>query len=121
MTLFNYTDKDAIGAVYSVDTGTVIVSVSDEEHLRTLQVNHLVVLRSARAGQHLIGLINKITRRSINDPLEEDSGEDLSVENVIRITLIGTMIDMVGQTPNVFRRTLETVPENRCQVLHPGR
>ena len=119
MTLFNYTDKDAIGAVYSVDTGTVIVSVSDEEHLRTLQVNHLVVLRSARAGQHLIGLINKITRRSINDPLEEDSGEDLSVENVIRITLIGTMIDMVGQTPNVFRRTLETVPEidAKCFIL----
>ena len=119
MTLFNYRDRDAIGAVYSVDTGTVIVSVSNEEHLRNLQVNHLVVLRSTKAGQHLIGLINKITRRTLNDPLDEDSGEAFSVENVIRVTLIGTMIDMVGQTPNVFRRTLETVPEidAKCFVL----
>ncbi|WEJ08559.1 ATP-binding protein [Sinorhizobium prairiense] len=31
--------------------------------------------------------------------------------NLVRITLIGTLIDKVGLASNVFRRTLETVPE----------
>jgi len=116
MTLFDYQSTDAVGEVYSVDTGTVIVTVSDEERLRTLQVNHLVALRSSKAGQHLIGLINKITRKTVGGSADEDSDEEMSegmtvIENVVRVTLIGTMIDTVGTTSNVFRRTLETVPE----------
>lgn len=117
MTIFDYRTDDAMGTVYSVDTGTVLVSVSDLTALRRLQVNHLVVLRSSRAGQHLIGLINKIMRKAlvgVND--EDDSGdadrdERVLVENVVRVTLIGTLLDAVGTDQNVFRRTLETVPE----------
>ncbi len=60
MPIFDYNAEDAIGSVYSVDTGTVLVNVSDHDALRRMQVNHLVVLRSSRAGQHWIGLINKI-------------------------------------------------------------
>ncbi len=128
MTLFDYKNEEAIGTVYSVDTGTVIVTVADVEHLRSLQVNHLVVLRSSKAGQHLIGLINKITRKILAEAVDEDSGDDMPegavvVENVIRVTLIGTLIDMVGTTPNKFRRTLETVPEidAKCFVLEGKR
>ncbi|MCH7499060.1 MAG: ATP-binding protein [Nitrospinae bacterium] len=128
MTLFDYESKDAIGTVYSVDTGTVLVTVSDEEQLRIVQVNHLVALRSSKAGQHLIGLINKITRKILAEAIEPDKEDDLPegttvVENVIRITLIGTMIDSVGTTPNVFRRTLETVPEidAMCFLIEGGR
>ena len=124
MTIFDYKNEDAIGTVYSVDTGTVIVTVSDFEHLRSLQVNHLVALRSSKAGQHLIGLINKITRKTLVEAVDEDSGDNMPegavvVENVIRVTLIGTLIDIVGAAPNVFRRTLETVPEidAECFVL----
>ena len=117
MAIFDYRTEDAMGTVSSVDTGTVLVSVSDLTALRKLQVNHLVVLRSSRAGQHLIGLINKIMRKAlvgVND--EDDSGdgvrdERVLVENVVRVTLIGTLLDAVGTDQNVFRRTLETVPE----------
>ena len=128
MTLFDYQNEEAIGTVYSVDTGTVIVSVSDVEHLRSLQVNHLVAVRSSKVGQHLIGLINKITRKTLVEPIDQDSGEDMPegiavIENVIRVTLIGTLIDMVGTIANVFRRTLETVPEidAACFVLEGDR
>ncbi len=126
MTLFDYEDEDAIGAVYSVDTGTVLVSVSDAEKLCIVQVNHLVALRSSKAGQHLIGLINKITRKTLAEAIEvEGDSKDGTavVENVIRVTLIGTMIDAVGTTPNVFRRTLETVPEidAKCFLLEGER
>ena len=73
MTLFDYENKDAIGTVYSVDTGTILVTVSDDEQLRIVQVNHLVALRSSKAGQHLIGLINKITRKTLAEAIEPKS------------------------------------------------
>ncbi len=117
MTIFNYSAEDAMGTVYSVDTGTVLVSVSDLTALRKLQVNHLVVLRSSRAGQHLIGLINKIMRKALIGSHDEDTTDDDAqgecnlVENIVRVTLIGTLLDAVGTDQNVFRRTLETVPE----------
>lgn len=50
MTIFDYSTEDSIGKVYSVDTETVIVNVSNLEALRKMQVNHLVMLRSTRAG-----------------------------------------------------------------------
>lgn len=117
MPIFDYNAEDAIGFVYSVDTGTVLVSVSDLDALRRMQVNHLVVLRSSRAGQHLIGLINKIMRKALVGVNEnEQDGDDIQddpalVENIVRVTLIGTLLDAVGTEQNVFRRTLETVPE----------
>ena len=115
MTIFDYNAEDAIGTVYSVDTGTVLVSVSNMDELRRLQVNQLVALRSSRAGQHLVGLINKIMRKALIGLNEVDAehadDEPTLVENVVRITLIGTLIDAVGADTNVFRRTLETVPE----------
>lgn len=117
MPIFNYKTEDAIGTVYSVDTGTVLVSVSNVEALRGMQVNHLVVLRSSRAGQNLVGLINKIMRKALvgvnqNEQDSDDIENDRAVvENIVRVTLIGTLLDAVGTEQNVFRRTLETVPE----------
>lgn len=117
MPIFDYKAEDSIGSVYSVDTGTVLVSVSNLNALRRMQVNHLVVLRSSRAGQHLIGLINKIMRKALVGMNEnEQDGDDIQddravVENIVRVTLIGTLLDAVGTEENVFRRTLETVPE----------
>ncbi|MDZ7665082.1 MAG: ATP-binding protein [Desulfotignum sp.] len=114
---FDYKTDDAIGSVYSVDTGTVLLNVSNLDGLRRMQVNHLVVLRSSRAGQHLIGLINKIMRKALVGVNEgEQDGDDIqderiAVENIVRVTLIGTLLDAVGTEQNVFRPTLETVPE----------
>ena len=117
MSIFDYSNSEAIGKVYSVDTGTILVHVSDLDALRRMQVNHLVVLRSSRAGQHLIGLVNKIMRKALVN-VDEDGNEDNDiqdsravVENIVRVTLIGTLLDADGTEQNVFRRTLETVPE----------
>ncbi len=117
MSIFDYSERDAIGYVYSVDTGTVLITVSNLDALRRMQVNHLVVLRSSRAGQHLVGLINKIMRKALvgigeaEDNADDIQGDRTVVENVVRVTLIGTFVDAFGTEQNVFRRTLETVPE----------
>lgn len=114
MRIFNYSDEDSLGRVISVDTTSVILNVDNVDKLRSMQVNRLVALQSSKAGQHLIGLINKIVRKAVNDDREQVDHEDtefLGENNSVKITLIGTFFDRYLLDLNVFRRTLETVPE----------
>lgn len=112
MPIFNFRDEDALGKVASVDTTNVIVDVENIDQLKRLQVNHLAVLQSSRPGQHLIGLITQVTRkRGIEDIADDGIGEKTSELNLCKIALIGTMLDRDGGRENVFRRTLESVPE----------
>jgi hypothetical protein len=115
MALFNYEDAEALGKVRAVDTATVSVAVENIELLRQLQVNRLVALQSSRPGQHLIGVVHRITRDTATErqlsPLEPEDIPETIERNTVRITLIGTFFDRVGDNENVFRRTLETVPE----------
>lgn len=110
MSLFDYDDIEALGKVISVDTSSVIVEVLDIEKLKSLQVNRLVVLQSSKAEQFLIGLIEKLVRKKIFDDSLENEDNFLE-ENLCKITLIGTFKNKEGLQNNVFRRTLETVPE----------
>lgn len=115
MSIFDFADTEALGSVISVDTAAVTIRVDDLERLKRLQVNRLVVLQSSKPGQHLIGIVVKITRKPDTRELEEvdPSEEDLvpNENNLVKVTLIGTLLDRVGSDQNVFRRTLETVPE----------
>jgi hypothetical protein len=112
MSIFNFKDEEALGKVASVDTTNVIVEVGNVDQLKRLQVNHLAVLQSSRPGQHLIGLITQVTRKRGIEDIIDDGISDHSAElNLCRIALIGTMLDRDGAKENVFRRTLESVPE----------
>lgn len=114
MSIFDFEDNLSIGSVYSVDTATIIIKVDQVEKLRKLQVNHLIAIKSSKSGQHLIGLINRITRKSTDEVTSaEDVGEPtyFLTENILKVNLIGTLLDKVGSKNNVFKRTLDTVPE----------
>jgi len=115
MALFEFQDESAIGTVFSVDTTTLIIKVDVLDKLRKLQVNHLVAIRSSKAGQYLIGIINRITRKVSDEeaPLEDITGISgfLFTENIIKINLIGTFLEKYGVKSNVFKRNLDTVPE----------
>jgi len=112
MPIFNFNDEDALGKVATVDTANVVIDVLNVDQLKRLQVNHLAVLQSSRPGQHLIGLITNVTRkRAIESAIEDGIGDPSSELNLCKISLIGTLLDRYGEKENVFRRTLETVPE----------
>lgn len=124
----NFQNEESIGRVASVDTAEVIVTVSDGEALRKLQVNQLVALRSARPGHHPIGLISRIQRRgTIVEPSESRGGieapAELVLDDQLRATMVGTLVYAEGTQRNVFRRSLEAVPEvdARCFVLRGDR
>jgi len=113
--IFKFEATSSIGTVFSVDTATLIVKVDEIDKLRKLQVNHLVAIKSSKAGQHLIGIINRITRKASDE--EQPVGDDLGLsnflftENILKVNLIGTLLDKHGEKENVFKRTLDTVPE----------
>lgn len=115
MAIFTFEDNSSIGTVFSVDTATLIIKVDELEKLRKLQVNHLVAVQSSKAGQHLIGIINRITRKASDE--EQPAGDDLGLnnflftENILKVNLIGTLLNKHGEKENVFKRTLDTVPE----------
>ena len=91
MSLFEFQDGDALGKVATVDTSTVVVDVFNLEQLKRLQVNRLTVLQSSKPGQHLIGLINKVTRKKLDaDDIDDDQGDHVNEQNLCRISLIGT-------------------------------
>ncbi|WP_371154008.1 ATP-binding protein [Jannaschia sp. 2305UL9-9] len=116
MSIFDYDDSESLGKIIAVDTAVVVVRVDELERLKRVQVNRLVALQSSKAGQHLIGVVSRITRKALDvTPDENDTATDEIIElpenNLVRVSLIGTLIDKQGLLKNIFRRTLETVPE----------
>lgn len=114
MSIFKFEDEQSIGTVYSVDTSTLVIKIEDLDKLRRLQVNHLVAIKSSKSGQFLIGIINRITRKQFDEQTEIENSELSSfilTENIIKVNLIGTILDKYGLKENVFKRTLDTVPE----------
>ncbi len=99
-----------IGKVQSVDTGSITVQVDKEELLNSVQVNQIVQVRSTKTGQTIIGLISKIMRKAISDKIDESGEPDYIVENIIKVNLVGTLIERTGTARNTFKRTLDTVP-----------
>ena len=122
MAIFQFKENSEVGTVFSVDTATLIIKVDKLDKLRKLQVNHLVAIVSSKAGQHLIGIINRITRKMSDD--KETSEEDATfgnlflTENIIKVNLIGTLMDKYGSKENVFKRNLDTVPEIEAKCFH---
>lgn len=122
MSIFTYTPDELLGTVESVDTSTVIVKVENDDKLRGLQVNHLISIQSSRVGQHLIGLVSKIIRKSAYSDPSADIIPELGF-NIIKVILIGTHFDRDGGKENVFRRSLSTVPtiNAECHLIHGER
>lgn len=99
-----------IGQVQSVDTGNISIKVDKEELLNNVQINQIVQIRSTKTGEKIIGLISKIMRKAVADKIDEISDPDFIIENLIKINLVGTLIEKVGTKKNIFKRTLNTVP-----------
>lgn len=122
MSIFEYTPEELLGTVESVDTSTVIVKVENDDKLRGLQVNHLISIQSSKIGQHLIGLVSKIIRKSAYSDPTADITPELGF-NIIKVILIGTHYDKSGEKENVFRRSLSTIPtiNAECHLIHGER
>ncbi|MGN0086975.1 MAG: ATP-binding protein [Alloprevotella sp.] len=110
--VFNYTKKDIIGLVNSVDTGMSTAVINDDSTLSQLQVNQLLAVQSPKSGRFIIAMIIKIYRKASNvdDEKETDDGAALATFNQVRLVFVGEFIDKIGTKTNVFRRNVSAVP-----------
>ncbi len=122
MNIFTYKEEELLGTVESVDTSTVIIKVDDDDKLKGIQVNHLIAIQSSRIGQHLIGLVSKIIRKSAYSDTNIDALPEIG-SNIIKVVLIGTHFDKDGTRENVFRRSLTTIPtiNAECHLINGER
>lgn len=122
MSIFTYKEEELLGTVESVDTSTVIIKVDDDDKLKGIQVNHLIAIQSSRIGQHLIGLVSKIIRKSAYSETNIDALPEIG-SNIIKVVLIGTHFDKDGTRENVFRRSLTTIPtiNAECHLINGER
>lgn len=110
-------EESLIGKVQSVDTGNVSVQIDKEDLLNSVQINQIVQIRSTKIGQKIIGLVSKIMRKAIADKIDENSEPDYIVENIIKVNLVGTLVEKSGTDENIFKRTLDTVPSINAECF----
>lgn len=117
MGIFKFEDTSLIGNVIAVDTSSVVVKVENEDVLSELQVNNLVAIKASKQRQTLIGMVSKIIRK-FSEML--DDSDEIEKDDVVKITLIGTLLDKFGTRENIFKRTLESVPEitAQCYIMN---
>jgi len=110
--------ENSIGKVLSVDTGTVIISVENDDLLNSMQVNQIIEISSTKTNELIVGLISKIMRKGVASGIDEDD-ETSIIENILKVNLVGTMHLKLGEKTNVFKRTLNTVPciNAQCWLL----
>lgn len=117
MGIFKFEDTSLIGNVIAVDTSSVVVKVENEDVLSEIQVNNLVAIKASKQRQTLIGMVSKIIRK-FSEML--DDSDEIEKDDVVKITLIGTLLDKFGTRENIFKRTLESVPEitAQCYIMN---
>lgn len=117
MGIFKFEDTSLIGNVIAVDTSSVVVKVENEDVLSEIQVNNLVAIKASKQRQTLIGMVSKIIRK-FSEMI--DDSDEIEKDDVVKITLIGTLLDKFGTRENIFKRTLESVPEitAQCYIMN---
>ena len=100
-----FADDKSQAKVVSVDTGTVFAKVLHLEDMQKFAVNKLVAI-NGRAGEYLIGLVSKLTRIS-----EKSEDDGMVCNDNIRISLIGTYKTVDGKKKEVFKRSLDSIPQ----------
>lgn len=112
--------NEEIGNVQDVDTKKVVVKVQKEEYLNKLKINDLVILSGNNADEKLIGIVTKVSKKSIdtdNTELDEDDMIQYSY-NFCSVTLVGTFYSKISPIKNnVFKRAVNTYPEINSPVF----
>ena len=130
MALFTFNDDSyTLGNIREVDTRKVTILVNSDKDLRKARVGQLVTVQLSGATEcWLIGMIDKVIKAVVTQPLTQEIAEDDadeidafedSVVNTVKITLMGAARwDAIVQKYK-FSRSLDHVPEidSTCYVL----
>lgn len=117
--LLNFKENDMLGRVTHVDTEQIIIEIENATVMNKICVGNLVAIETAKQHEKLIALIDKVTRKYIDNYVEEDDEVDemmVSSADYIKVSIIGTYHSVYGSAHDLFKRGVETFPqiESKC-------
>lgn len=120
--LLNFTDNDLLGSVTHVDTEQIIVEIENTLIMGQICVGNLVAIETGKHHEFLISLIDKVTRKYIDDLGDTDAEENeimVSSADYIKVSIIGTYHSVLGNARDVFKRGVDTFPqiESKCYCI----
>lgn len=120
--LLNFTDNDLLGSVTHVDTEQIIVEIENTVIMGQICVGNLVAIETGKRHEFLISLIDKVTRKYIDDFDDTESEENeimVSSADYVKVSIIGTYHSVLGDLHDVFKRGVDTFPqiESKCYCI----
>lgn len=120
--LLNFNESDLLGSVTHVDTEHIIIEIENSLIMGQLCVGNLVAIETGKHHEFLISLIDKVTRRYVDDfnDSEEDIDEIMiSSADFAKVSIIGTYHSVMGNARDVFKRGVDTFPqiESKCYSI----
>lgn len=120
--LLKFIDDDLLGGVTHVDTEQIIIEIENTLIMSRISVGKLVAIETAKNHEFLIALVDKITRKYIDDDDSDDSIEDeimISSADYVKVSIIGTYHTVIGSMHDVFKRGVDVFPqiESKCYCI----
>jgi hypothetical protein len=117
-----------LGRVIRVDTSRVIVDVTDHALLTRVSVGNLVAIQGSTGMEFLVGLVDRVTRDTAEEPLfdeETEEGEvpiEASQRDLVRVVLVGTYRTVSGDKGPQFKRGADSFPQidRECFLIEGG-
>ena len=121
--LLNFSDIDLLGRVTHVDTGQIIVEIENPLIMGQICVGNLVAIETGKRHEFLVALIDKVTRKYIDEFDDDESDENeimVSSADYIKVSIIGTYHSVFGDAHNIFKRGVDTFPqiESKCYSIN---
>lgn len=120
--LLDFSENDLLGSVTYVDTEQIIIEIENTTVMGQICVGNIVALETSKQHEQLIALIDKVTRKYI-DNLDEGETEqnDIMVlsADFVRVSIIGTYHSVLGNAHDVFKRGVDTFPQiaSKCYCI----
>lgn len=117
--LLEFKENDMLGRVTHVDTEQIFIEIENATVMNKICVGNLVAIETVKQHEKLIALIDKVTRKYIDNYVEEDDEVDemmVSSADYIKVSIIGTYHSVYGSAHDLFKRGVETFPqiESKC-------
>ena len=120
--LLNFTESDLLGSVTHVDTEQIIIEIENPLIMGQICVGNLVAIETGKHHELLISLIDKVTRKYVDDFTDNEEDVDeimISSADYVKVSIIGTYHSVFGDAHDVFKRGVDTFPqiESKCYCV----
>ena len=120
--LLNFTENDLLGSVTHVDTEQIIIEIENPLIMGQICVGNLVAIETGKHHELLISLIDKVTRKYVDDFTDNEEDVDgimISSADYVKVSVIGTYHSVLGNAHDIFKRGVDTFPqiESKCYCI----